>query len=200
MKISRISKPLLAAVLTLSVNAGFAFVPTAIYTFDSSPWVVGATTPLLNMAPDTASGLPAFRASFTSSPTVGAFSVGTLRLNPSFSGNNLYQPGLPPGETLTITLSQPINSVHLDFQQFAPGHFDLTSAAGNASASTDSQIGSLDFHSNVPFTQFTLAAFYLESTPIPLGIDNLVLAVPEPSTLTMVGLGAFAWVICRRRK
>jgi hypothetical protein len=88
--------------------------------------------------------------------------------------------------------------VHLDFEQFAPGHFDLTSAAGTASTSTATQIGSLDFQSTTSFTQFSLAAFDTGNSPIPLGIDNLVMTVPEPSTFALLGLAAAVLMIARR--
>jgi hypothetical protein len=196
----KISRYLLNTVLALSLAGGFACAQTATYTFDSPQWVLGAATPLLSMAPDSALGLPGFHASFTSSPSAGAFSIWTFSVNPAFSGQNLFQGGLPPGDTLTITLSQPITSVHLDFEQFAPGHFDLSSTAGTASATTGSQAGSLDFHSATAFTQFTLAAFALDNSPIPMGIDNLVLTVPEPSTLALAGLGTWAMMLYRCRK
>ena len=197
----KISQFVSSVALALMLDAGFASAQTALYTFESPQWVVGAPTPFLNMSPDSAPGLPTFRASFTSSPTAGAIIVGTLLVNPSFSGKDLYQPAPPfPGNTLTITVSQPIRSVHLDFEQFAPGHFDLTSTAGTASTSTVTQIGSLDFQSTTSFTQFSLAAFDTGNSPIPLGIDNLVMTVPEPSSLAMVGLGAAALMVARRRR
>jgi hypothetical protein len=115
MKIPRFA---FSVALTSFLSAGFASAQTATYTFESSQWVLGATTPFLNMSPDNAPGLPTFRTSFTSSPTAGAFSVSTFAVNPLFSGQNLTQPAPPfPGNTLTVSLSQPIRSVHLDFQQ-----------------------------------------------------------------------------------
>ena len=190
-----------SAALALLLDVGFACAQTATYTFESPQWVAGATTPFLNMFPDTAPGLPTFRASFTSSPTVGAFSVSTFAVNPLFSGQNLTQPAPPfSGETLTITLSRPIRSLHLDFQQFAPGHFDLTSAAGTASTLVSvPTIGSLDFQGITSFTSFSLAAFDSNNGPIPLGIDNLVMTIPEPSTFALVGQGAAALMTARRR-
>jgi hypothetical protein len=187
--------------LALLLNAGFASAQTATYTFESSQWVYGATTPFLNMSPDNAPGLPTFRASFSSSPTAGAFSVSTFAVNPLFSGQNLTQPAPPfPGETLTITLSQPIRSVHLDFQQFAPGHFDFTSAAGTLSIPVSvPTIGGLDFQGTTSFTSFSLGAFDSNNGPIPLGIDNLVMSIPEPSVAALVGLGAAGLMTARRR-
>jgi hypothetical protein len=187
--------------LALLFHAVCAQGQTAIYTFDSPQWVVGSTTPLLNMVPDGGSGLPSFRASFTSYPSAGAFSIWTFILNPLFSGNNLGQGGLPPGDTLNITLSQPVSAVHLDFEQFAPGYLRFTSPAGAINATTDSQIGSLDFQGSASFTQFSLFAIDTSNNAIPFAIDNLVLAVPEPSAVALCGVGAAClsfW--CRRAR
>jgi hypothetical protein len=149
--------------LALFLSAVFAQAQTArpatvIYNFDSPQWVLNSTTPFLGMAPDAGSAPAGFMASFTSYPAASGFSIWNFVLNPSFSGNNLGQPGLPPGDVLTITLSQPISAVHLDFEQFAPGYLRLSSAAGGVSATTDSQIGALDFQASTGFTQFTLFA------------------------------------------
>lgn len=185
--------------LALLLQPVLAQAQTAIYTFDSPQWVVNSTTPLLTMAPDAGSAPLGFNASFTSYPTAGAFSTWTLALNPLFSGNSLGQPGLPPGDVLNVTLSQPIRSVHLDFEQFAPGYLRLSSPAGAINATTDSQIGSLDFQGNTSFIQFSLEAIDTSNNPIPFAIDNLVLAIPEPSVTALVGVCA-ACLLRQRRK
>jgi hypothetical protein len=193
--------PLLLSTMSgLWLTSNFARAQTASYTFESAAWALGNTAPFLNVAPDTASGLASFRASFTASPTSSAFAVGTFILNPAFTGKNLWQPGLPPGDVLSIALNQSIRSVHLDFEQFAPGHLDLTSAAGTISVFTDSQIGSLDFVGSTSFTSFTLAAFDPSNNRIPFGIDNLVLSVPEPRLAALAGLGAAAVLAHRARQ
>jgi hypothetical protein len=176
--------------LAVLLHAVLAPAQTAIYTFDSPQWVLNSITPLLNMAPDAGSAPLGFKASFSSYPTAGAFTIWTFALNPLFGGNNLGQPGLPPGDVLNITVSQPIRSVHLDFEQYAPGYLRLSSSAGAINATTDSQIGSLDFQGNTNFTQFSLQAIDTSNNPIPFGIDNLVLTIPEPSITALAGLCA----------
>ena len=195
----KISQLVSSTVLLLTLGAGLACAQTATYTFDSAQWVLGTSTPLLNMAPDSASGLAGFRAGFTASPTAGGLIIGSGPLSVSFSGQYLYQPGPAVGDTLTITLNQPIRSVHLDFAQFAPGRFDLTSSAGTASIIVSAQAGILDFQGVNDFTQFSLEAFTSDNSPIPLALDNLVLGVPEPSALALLGLGTGVVAVLRRR-
>jgi hypothetical protein len=185
--------------LALFLHAGFAQAQVAIYNFDSPQWVLNSITPLLTKAPDAGSAPLGFNASFTSYPTAGAFSIWNFTLNPLFSGNNLGQPGLPPGDVLNITLSQPIRSVHLDFEQFAPGYLRLSSSAGGVNATTDSQIGSLDFQGSTSFTHLTLEAIDTSNNPIPFAIDNLVLAIPEPSVTALAGLWAACFLLRRRK-
>jgi len=184
--------------LALLLQAVLAQAQTAVYNFDSPQWALNSTTPLLAMPPDAGSAPLGFNASFTSSPTASAFSIWTFAINPVFSGNNLGQPGVPPGDLLNITLNQPISHVHLDFEQFAPGYLRLTSSAGGVDATTATQIGSLDFQGTAGFTQFSLEAFNTSSSPIPLAIDNLVLTIPEPSAMALVAVG-IALLIRRNR-
>jgi hypothetical protein len=191
--------PLSSCTFALVLSAVLAQAQTAIYTFDSPKWVLNSTTPFLNMTPDGGSPPVGFAASFASSPTAAAFAIWTFAINPSFSGNNLGQPGNPPGDVLTITLNQPISGVHLDFEQFAPGYLALTSLVGGVNATTATQIGNLDFQPGASFTQFTLASYNTSGGPIPLAIDNLVLTIPEPSAMALAGLGAACLLLLRRK-
>jgi hypothetical protein len=189
---------LIFAMLALLLQAALALAQTATYTFESPQWVLGNTSPFLDMSPDTAPGLPTFSASFTSSPDDGGFAVTGPWINPSFSGQTLVEYG-PYQDTLTITLSQPIKSVHMDFVLFAPGHFDLTSEAGTASVFTETTMGSLDFQGTTSFSEFSLVAIDSYDNTVPFAMDNLVMTIPEPSTLALVGLGAVGLMIARQR-
>jgi hypothetical protein len=183
--------------LPLLFNALVAQAQTALYNFDPPKWVLNSSTPFLNKTPDGGSAPSGFTASFTS-PT-GAFSISAFVLNPAFSGNNLEDTAFPSGDVLTITLSQPITGVHLDFAQDAPGYFSLTSAAGGVNVPIAGQIGSLDFQPGASFTQFSLAAYDTSNGVIAMAIDNLVLTIPEPSVVTLIALGA-AFLLPLRRK
>jgi hypothetical protein len=102
-------------------------------------------------------------------------------------------------DTLTITVNSAITTVHFDFALFSPGHLELHSLAGMASASTGlTQAGNLSFQSNTGFTQFSLTGFDTSDLPTMLAIDNLSLTiatVPEPSAgwLLLAGLG-LCWI------
>lgn len=157
---------------------------TVSYTFESSQFVASQTGPFLNKAPD--SGLPTFRASFTSSPGASAYFVSTTSFSPSFSGQSLVDGTFPPSNasTLTISLNTAIQDVQLDFALFAPGRLELHSSAGNVSAFTppDAPWASLSFHGASGFTQFTLQGFDSSNGRLDLAIDNLSMTlVPEPA-------------------
>jgi hypothetical protein len=194
----RSPKRLLLLLLLLATSAPAA---TVMFTFDS--FTPLQTTPLLNCSPDV--GPSSFQASFTSSPNDAAFSIVTILVNPSFSGQLLMDVS-PPGssDTLTVTLNSPINTVQLDFALFMPGYLELDSSAGTVYASTgDSQAGNLSFQSETGFTEFSLTGFDASNQATMLAIDNLRLTpttVPEPSAWAMLGLGVAALVIRRRGK
>jgi hypothetical protein len=173
---------------------------TVTYNFDPPAFASGQTTPFFNVTPQI--GSSAFRADFTSAPSPNALYIQAAALSPSFSGQCLFDPYPPSGaNTLTIALNMPVTGVQLDFALFLPGQLQLTSSAGNISASTGAtQYGSLSFNSLLPFTQFTLQGFDTSLTPTKLAIDNLVLTlVPEPTALTLLTL-AGALMIARRRR
>ena len=182
--------PLLLLLLAASAPA-----TTVMFTFDS--FAPLQTTPLLNCSPNV--GPSSFQASFTSSPNATAFSIVSVLVNPSFSGQNLMDVS-PPNtfDTLTVTLNSPIERVQLDFALFVPGYLQLDSSAGTTYASTTTQAGSLSFQSDTGFTEFSLRGFDSNNQGILLAIDNLSLTpttVPEPTTawLLLAGL-AVCWL------
>ena len=200
----KITRSLSGAAFCLFFGAGFTWAQTVTYNFDTSQWVLGATTPFLNMSPDTTSDPTTFQASFTSSGPA-QFAVTTAFGNPSFSGQVLIISSFPDTPTLIITLSEPINSVQMDFLIHDPGHFDLTSPAGSTSVVLPvSTAGSLYFQSATGFTQFSvvgIGAFAIGDRPEPFAIDNLRMTlVPEPSALAFVFTGAGTLLLAGRRR
>ncbi len=176
-------------------------VQAVFYGFEAPQFIAGQTTPFLNVAPS--AGPSGFLASFVSSPSPDAFHIGTVLINPAFVGQNLMDVSLPgSSDTLTISLSQPVNSVRLDFALFEPGWLFLQCPAGSTNAYTapESQAGSLGFSSANPFSAFSLTGYNTQGTPIMLGIDNLQMTVvPEPATGQLVLAGAASWAWSRRR-
>ena len=147
-------------------------------------------------------GPAGFVATFLSASDPTAFHIGTARVNPSFTGQNLMDTSLGSADTLTISLNQPVTSVRLDFALFEPGWLSLQSPAGSAIASTAlSQGGSLSFQSAVGFNSFSLAGYTSQGTPTLLGIDNLeMVVVPEPAIAPMIAAGLALWVWNRQRR
>jgi len=185
---------LCAVVLAFQTSAGAA---TVTYTFESPNFSLGQTTPLLNKTPNI--GSPSFLTSFTSGPAGNGLSIGNNLNLPS--GLTLFDPGPPfAPDVLTISLNTPVDSVILDFALFLPGRLELNSASGNTFALTlhASQVGVLSFSSPTPFTQFTLAGFSAANAPVLIAIDNLVMNVPEPSTVALLLVGACAGLVRRR--
>jgi hypothetical protein len=156
-----------------------------------------AITPMIDVAPDV--GLSTLRADFTSSPVGETFYVSTFYEHSVVSGNVLLSnQGLPFNNVLTVTVNTFLTGVSLAF--ITAGSLPtliLTSPAGSTSAtSTHWPIGyhpggMLEFRSATPFNVFHL------TVPGDSGfaIDNLSLtaidvpAVPEPTTLVLLGSG-----------
>lgn len=192
----------------LSLALGIAFATTvlgqtAIYTFESSQWVLGQSTPFLNKTPDI--GWSTLTANFTPGPGIPMTVVNTA-MSPSFSGKHLMQQGAPfdnaNSSTLAVSLSAPVNSVTVDFGLFSPGHLDFSSAAGSFSQSTSPTVsfGTLSFSSPTAFTQFSLDGFSSLNGRLMFAIDNLVVSVPEPGCAQLVLFGLAAGVGLLRRK
>jgi hypothetical protein len=160
---------------------------TVTYTFESPAFTAGETTPLLNRAPQI--GSSAFRANFTSLPSVTRLGVSAGPICPLFSGQCLIDPFPPPGaDTLRITLNTPITGVQVDFALFDPHHLQLTSSVGSTSAPVlpSTQWGTLSFTSGTPFTYFDLQGFDPSNQPTQIAIDNLTMTlVPEPSAFAL---------------
>jgi hypothetical protein len=187
-----------SVVLALLLPAFSACAQSATFNFDSAQWVEGSVSPYLNMAPDTAQGFTNLRASFTSSPDQDAFGIHEFGINPSFSWLALLEYG-SYFDTLTVSLSEPVNSVSLDFVLSLPGHLDFLSEAGTTSVlSDDYGVGSLSFRSPTSFSEFSLVGKY-EDWTVQFAMDNLVVAVPEPCTFALAGVGTIALMVVRRR-
>ena len=123
-------------------------------------------------------------------------------------------------ETLTITFGSAITAFALDINTFAPNSGDYHAVVNDGSGSVIPSIFDvfpntstgqfLGFTDSSPFTSIVISAL-LDShtqTTYPYTVDTLVYGdaaavsgVPEPSTLTMLGMGmAFAGLLARRRK
>jgi hypothetical protein len=152
--------------------------------------------------------IDASRETFTSSPTANGFIVGNFAYNVLFSGQSLVD-NLPPVDTLTITLNMPVDQLELDWAVIAPGRLELRTSDGRFFSQTSANVGgafqggTLAFSGLIPFTAFQLTAFDSADNPVPFAIDNLtmntVAAVPEPTTLVLVGTG-LAGVAAKVRK
>ncbi len=149
-------------------------------------------TPLLNVAPD--SGPASFQANFTSSPNPAGFAVLNFQPNLLLSGNGLFTS--VAGNTLTITLNEPVVSVSLDFSTRLAATLEFTSLSGSTSVISTSQGanlgGILTFSSAVPFSTFNLSTDTMTAIPSDFGIDNLTLrTIPDTSsTLTLSAVAA----------
>jgi len=182
------------SVLAIALSISGLAAQTFTYTFESSQFILGQTTPLLNKSPDV--GSPTFQAGFTSSPGANAFAVTGPTFPAPFSGQSLLNPGATPN-TLTISLNTAVQNVQVDFALLSPGRLELHSSGGNISALTTSfQLGTLSFHAASPITQFDLSGFLSNNQGSPFAIDNLSMSIPEPPSLVLL---LFLSSFCLRR-
>ena len=164
---------------------------TVTYTFESPVFSLGETTPsFTNRAPNI--GSSTFEARFDVIQGIGRFEIGN---NPNLpNGRSLVQSEGNFGlVSLIFYLNTPVDSVTFDFALSEPGSLFFHSPAGNSTASTgpSSLVGVFTFSSATPFNGFILSSSLSGRGPH-FSIDNLVMNVPEPSTLALVGTAALA--------
>jgi len=176
------------------------------YNFSPPNFTLGATTPLSNVPPNL--GMLGLLTSFSSTPTVGGFSIGNTALNPLFSGQMLYDPVMP-ADSLTLTFNQMVTSVSVDFAVQVPSTFRLTDGlfmvnqpSSFIGPNFDFQGGTLTYSNPMGFNNISFSAFDPGLVPVIFGIDNLrVTPVPEPATvLTIALLSVGAGSYLRRKK
>lgn len=198
----RIAKTALTVLLSVAA-AHLARADFVTYTFEAPIFASGQATPLLNRAPNT--GDPAFRANFTSSPTGNGFTIGVFSPNPLLTGQTIFDPG-SAADTLTITFNQPIDTVEVDFAVREPGRLVLTTPVGSLSQNSANvggnfEGGTLIFESVTPFTTMQFSAFSSAGPATVFALDDLrVYAVPEPSTVALLAMGACGVLFLARRK
>ncbi len=196
-----LEKVILLSSLAFTCAASAADPVTVLYNFEAPQFSVSETAPLLNRAPNV--GLSTFRANFLPTYNNGTFSISpTLAVNPSFTGQILLGNGFNTN-TLTISLSQAVTDVALDFAVYAPGYLVLRSGSGSATGMTvnGGQGGSLVFHSNTGITQFELLGFLSTGQASPLAIDNLSMTVvPEPGAILLFLPALGCWWLTRRSR
>ena len=140
--------------------------------------------------------------SFTSSATENAFQIITLSDSDLIQGQSPFTPSSV--QPLTLSFDTPIFGLSLVFAIDAPmssvAFLRLTTPVGGLDQAAsvvgggNFPGGTLTFNSAVPFTSATLQAFLAGGhTPAAFQIDRVTVstaaAVPEPSTLVLIGLG-----------
>jgi MYXO-CTERM domain-containing protein len=176
------------------------------YNFEGPKFTNNQSTPFSNLSPNI--GDASFLASFTSSPDAGGLQITNLAQNGLMQNQALSVADPASPETLTISLSQPVYSVSLDFAVLTStgsgpgGYLQLTSPVGSSTlegadvgGGNGYPGGLLTFNSATPFSSFSLEGF--DDTVSPTAqtafqIDNLVLntsPVPEPRSAGLTGAG-----------
>jgi hypothetical protein len=201
------------AVTLLSLPGTLVAQSPALYTFETAPFNLNATTPFANVAP--ASGGPAgFTASFANLPVPAGVTVASGGFAVyGFVGQNLFVPTGP--QTMTVTLNMPIDGLIVNFAYNSesvdsPARFEAVVGANiyNSSGTIlgTSPGGTLSFSNPTPFTSVDFRAFDDAGTQVQWALDNLSLqfaAVPEPTTWALLGVctvGCSAYALNKRRR
>ncbi len=196
--------------LLLLVGAPLAAQAPALYTFETAPFILNATTPFSNVAP--ASGGPGgFTASFTNAPLSNGVVVSSGNFTEfGFSGQFLFVPG--GAETMTVTFNTPIQGLIVNFaynssSSNSPSRFE---AVVGANIYSDSGAilsafpgGTLNFTNPTSFTSVDFRAFNSQGVQAEWALDNLSLqfaAVPEPTTWALIGVGTLGTAVYAWRK
>jgi hypothetical protein len=203
---------LLAGLWGVVVAVPAAAQAPALYQFETPPFILGATTPFLTVAPD--SGGPAgFTISFTNLPTPTGVTVSNSSF-PGMTGQFLYVP--VGGQVMTMIFSHAVSGIDLNFvynsmgPPSGPARFEIVTSSGifSSPGAGVPGNGSLSFTTGTPFTAADVRAFDISGNPTQWAIDNLRLSftpVPEPSTLSLLGLalagaGFRGWQLWRQRQ
>ena len=130
----------------------------------------------------------------------GGFETVTTFFAPPIAGNVPLDPGPSDASSIPLDLSfsQPLSSVSLDFATDGSGPFLLSAYSGSTPVGSASVTGSVPIgygnpQGTISFGSATFDNIVLTSPDTPyFAVDNIDVtsAVPEPSTLALLGVGA----------
>ncbi len=179
--------------IVAGLTAASANAKTVVFDFEDQEY--GAVTPLTS----TVDGLTA---TFASATDAEGFQI-TSAFYQTLTGNYLAGPGpdFVTGNTLTISFSQAVRSITLNFAvDTAPTLTLSTSARGGATATGIAPGGSFLYPEGVlSFAGPRFNSVTLSSDALSFAIDNINVTVPEPSAFALFGMGLVAAAALRRR-
>jgi hypothetical protein len=182
-----------------------------VYSFEAPVFTLGQTTPLLSEPPD-AAGPATFTTAFTDTVDANGYEIVNVPQNGLMVGQALIAPTAT--SALTLTFNTPVTQLSVNFaidtSVASPGFLRLVTPSGtedqtasNVGGGNGFPGGTLTFTTTTPFTTATLQGFITggaSNTQIEIDDLNLTPAVPEPSTLGLLGVGAAALLAWRRRR